>query len=157
MLSIKPMRGLQAGEADVGNQVRNQHRHIQRDIPRRGGMVSRFAAGLQIAQNRPAGTSAISVYTAALRTEVTTIAICNTTASAARFSLYHDDDGSTFDATTALNFDQEIAGKSTVYIQSESVGTGVIVAIGGQIGVQTDTANALTFSVYGGIEYRDPS
>lgn len=108
-----------------------------------------FSSGEQLAQSRPSGTTATSIYTASLVTEITSICICNTTGSAAAFSIYHDDDGSTFDQTTALHYSQTIAGNSTEYISSNSVGAGLMIRADGQLGVQTDTANALTFTVYG--------
>ena len=108
-----------------------------------------FASGSQLAQSRPSGTSAVSVFTADMVTEITLIVVCNTTGSAAAFSIFHDDDGSTFDQTTALHYTQTIAANDTVYITSDAVGAGLFVAINGQIGVQTDTSNALTFSIYG--------
>ena len=109
----------------------------------------KFASGFQIAQDRPSGTSAVSAFTASMITEITRIVICNTTSSSAVFSLYHDDDGSTFDATTALHFEQTIPPKTTVVIEAGSIGAGVMVTGAGQIGIQTDTANALTFTIYG--------
>lgn len=108
-----------------------------------------FASGFQIAQSRPSGTSAVSIYTASMVTEVTRVVICNTTASAADFSLYHDDDGSTFDQTSALHYTQVVPPFSTVSIGAGSVGGGLMVTANGQIGVQTSTANALTFTLYG--------
>lgn len=112
----------------------------------------KLASGSQLAQVRPAVTTATSAFTADLTTEITMIAICNTTSTAAAFSLYHDDDGSTFDQTTALHYEQNIPGNTTLYISADSMGGGITVSTDGQIGVQTDTANALTFSVYGTTE-----
>jgi hypothetical protein len=109
----------------------------------------KFASGFQIAQNRPSGTTATSVYTATMITEVTRIIICNTTSSAADFSLYHDDDGSTFDETSALHFAQTVPPYSTVTIEAGNMGAGLMVTGSGQIGVQTSTSNALTFTLYG--------
>jgi len=107
------------------------------------------AAGSQLAQSRPSGTSAVSAFTATIQTEISVIVICNTTVSAAKFSIYHDDNGSTFDQTSALHYAQNIPASSTVYITSDSVGAGVTLSPDGQLGIQTDTANALTFSIYG--------
>jgi len=115
--------------------------------------INRFmlslASGEQLAQSRPSGTTAVSAFTASLVTEVTLIAICNTTAGAVNYSLYHDDDGSTFDQTTALHYSQSISANSTVYVGAESIGAGIVVKPDGQIGIQTSSANALTFTLYG--------
>ncbi len=108
-----------------------------------------LASGSQIAQNRPSGTSAVSAFTADLVTEITLIVVCNTTASAAEFSVYHDDDGSTFTQATALHYAQTIGANETLYLGSEYAGAGMTIKPDGQLGVQTNTANALTFTVYG--------
>lgn len=108
-----------------------------------------FASGEQLAQTRPSNTTAASAYTASLVTEITCIVVCNTTGSAAAFSIYHDDDGSTFDQTTALHYAQAIAANDTVYITLDAPGAGLFIKPDGQLGVQTDTNSALTFTVYG--------
>jgi hypothetical protein len=106
-------------------------------------------SGFQIAQIRPSGTTAVEAYTASIVTEIRKIAICNTTGSAALFSLFHDDDGSTFDETTALHYQQTVPPKTTITIDADMEAGGISVKVGGQIGVQTDTANAFTFTMYG--------
>ena len=108
-----------------------------------------FASGSQLAQSRPSGTSAVSVFTATIATEITRIVISNTTGSAANASLFHDDDGSTFDQTTALMYAVSIPANSTTMIESGGAGSGFHVKPSGQIGVQTGTGSALTFTLYG--------
>jgi hypothetical protein len=108
-----------------------------------------FASGSQLAQSRPGGTTAVSVYTASIRTEISRIIVCNTTGTAAALSIYHDDDGSTFDATTALYEGVSLAANATMEIKSEGIGSGLMVSKDGQIGVKTGTASALTFTLYG--------
>lgn len=112
----------------------------------------RLAAGSQLAQNRPSGTTAVSAFTATLRTEVTAIWVANTSSSSAKYSLFHDDDGSTFDQTTALVYETVIPPNATVMITAEQLGGGIAISADGQLGIQTDTANALTFTVYGVVE-----
>ncbi|MDA9091508.1 hypothetical protein N9J84_05310 [Porticoccaceae bacterium] len=106
-------------------------------------------SGFQAAQIRPSGTTAVSAYTASIVTEIRKIAICNTTGSAAKFSLYHDDGGSTFDQTTALHYQQLVPSNTTITIDADMEAGGITVKVGGQIGVQTDTTNAFTFTMYG--------
>lgn len=106
------------------------------------------ASGEQLAQSRPSGTSAVSVYTASHRTEFTLIVVANTTGTAADFSIYHDDDGSTFNATTALYESVSLAANESLRLVFE-VGSGIMVKQDGQIGVKTGTADALTFTFYG--------
>lgn len=107
-----------------------------------------FASGSQLAQARPAGTAAVSAYTATLRTEINLIVIANTTGSSANFSIYHDDDGSTFDASTALYEANALAANTSLRLVFEP-GSGIMVNRGGQIGIKSGTGNALTFTIYG--------
>ena len=73
--------------------------------------------------------------------------MCNTTTSLALFRLFIDDDGSTYDESTALYWDAPVSGHSTVQI--DTFFPLAHVPGGGSLGVRTDTANALTFSVGG--------
>lgn len=108
-----------------------------------------LASGSQLGQLRPGDTNNASIYTATLRTEITRVVICNTTGTAADARLFHDDDGSTFDQTTALLFDKAIPANDVVEVLAGSEGSGIHVAVGGQIGVRTATLDALTFTLYG--------
>lgn len=108
-----------------------------------------IASGSQLAQSRPANTSTASVFTATVATEITRIAICNTTGSAAAASLFHDDDGSTFDQTTALMYAYSVAANTTHWVKAEGEGCGIVVKPAGQIGVQSGTGSALTYTLYG--------
>lgn len=107
------------------------------------------ASGQQLAQTRPNPTSAQSAYTAVLHTEITKIIICNTTGSAANASLFHDDDGSTFDQTTALIYAKSVPANDFIVVELAGPGGGLQVAPDGEIGIQTGTADALTFTIYG--------
>lgn len=111
-----------------------------------------YASSSQLAQSRPAGTSAVSILAPAMRTEVTKIVICNTSGSSAKFSVYHDDNGTTYDQTTALYYGVALTG--TAVIEAQFPGGGFTVASGGNLAVQTDTGSALTFTVYGAPETR---
>ena len=108
-----------------------------------------FASGSQLAQTRPANTSTATAYTAKKQTEVTRFVICNTTGTASTFSLYHDDDGSTYDQTTALVYSASIAANTTQFIDFFGAGSGIFVTANGTIGIQSGTSSALTFSIYG--------
>lgn len=115
------------------------------------------AIAARLAQPRPANTSAAAGYTApsTQSVEITRIVIANTTGSAADASVFHDDaGGSTFDQTTALYYQVAVPGNSTLTISSDSVGTGIVMSPGSQLGIQTGTANALTFTIYGAVESR---
>lgn len=102
-----------------------------------------------LAQTRPSSTSATSAFSSILATTITRIHITNTTGSAAAASVYHDDDGTTFDQTTALLYSKSIAANTSETIEAASLDSGITVAAGGAIGVRSQTPSALTFSLYG--------
>jgi hypothetical protein len=107
--------------------------------------------GVQLAQSQPAGTSAVAVPTRRKRKQITVtrIVVCNTTGASANYSLFHDDDGATFSAETALFYAVPLAGNTTDIIDLCAGAGGLVISTEGQIGVQTSTGSALTFSVYG--------
>lgn len=114
-----------------------------------------FASGSQLAQSRPSGTSAVTLYTATMRTEITALVICNTTGSSANYSVYHHNTGTTFDATTALAETVALpANTFTTIFVSNTPGCGLTVSNGGAIGIKSGTGNAITFSLYGVTETR---
>jgi hypothetical protein len=99
----------------------------------------------QLGQLRPANTTAASLFSPIAPAIIKNIVICNNTASAAAFRLFVDDDGSTYDESTALFYDALIQGNETVQIDAfipmnNSAGT---------IAVRTDTGDALTFTAFG--------
>lgn len=107
----------------------------------------------QLAQVRPASNVAAS---AVLKRPMTTLSISsvvvvNTTSGAATYSIFLDQDGSTYDQTTALYYNTALAANTTITIElnlpfprhrSNS----------GNFAVQSNTANALTFTI-NGFEY----
>lgn len=105
-------------------------------------------SGFQVAQARPAG-SILPVFTASVASEITKIVICNTTGTAANASLYHDDNGSTFDQTTALLYAKPIPANDFLIIDAQAGNGGISIQKAGQLAVQTGTSNALTFTFYG--------
>jgi hypothetical protein len=70
----------------------------------------------QLAQETP--TSATSLYSPAVNTTTTirSIVVCNHGNNDTTFSIYLDDDGSTYDTDTALFYKCAIDAKSTVLI-----------------------------------------
>ena len=102
----------------------------------------------QLGQLRPANTTAASIYSPASSTEtiVKSIIICNTSGVDATCRVFHDDDGTTYDETTALQWDV------TVTADSSSLTVEVNLCMNnssGNLAVRSGTANALTFTVYG--------
>ena len=105
--------------------------------------------GQQLGQLAPADTNAASLYAppSAYRVLITQITICNTTGTAADYSIFHDETGTTYDATTALTFAESLAANTSIYL----VGLEIWLdgANAGNIGVQSGTNDALTFTCYG--------
>ena len=102
----------------------------------------------QLGQVRPSGTSATSIYspaTSSITGIVLCIKVCNTSTSSAKFSIYQDDDGSDYDETTALHFEQTLAAKSSVTFNDWLPMNDA----NGNLAVQTDTGDALTLTVWG--------
>jgi len=105
----------------------------------------------QLGQLRPANTTATSIYSPAsgVNTDVKTLVVCNQTAASADYRVFHDDNGTTYDETTALFYDVTLSANATdilplhIGMDDDS----------GNIAVRTDTNNALTFTLYGG-EYK---
>lgn len=101
----------------------------------------------QLAQARPSGTSAVSIYSPGVGVTATiaTINICNTTASSTTYRIFLDNDGTTYDENTAHYWDVIIKKNQT----QEYRIFWVIDNSAGNLAVRTATGNALTFSVYG--------
>lgn len=108
-----------------------------------------FAKGSLLGQVAPVDLNAISGFTATLDTEVTRIAVCNTTGTAATFRLFHDVGGTAYAVGNALYYDKSVPANDTVWITSDSIGSGIHLLATDSLGVRTGTADALTFSIYG--------
>jgi len=109
-------------------------------------IVDHFTRRL-LGQLRPANTTAASVYSPGSNIEaiIDTIVVVNTTSGSVDFRLFHDDDGSTFDESTALFWDEALAADTARIIE----GPFYMNNPNGNIGVRTATNSAFTFSVYG--------
>lgn len=103
----------------------------------------------QLGQLRPGDTDPASLVSPAENSTVTVrqIFVANTTGSAATFRIFVDDDGSTYDQGTALYYDVGIAANATeridCFIHMDNAD--------GNLGVRSNTANALTFTAFGQI------
>jgi len=101
----------------------------------------------QLGQLRPANTTAASLYSPGVNvtTIISTIVICNTSGAAATCRLFHDDDGTTYDQTTALMYDTPVPTEEPLVWDR-------VLAMDdfdGNIGVRSSVNNALTFTAYG--------
>lgn len=102
-----------------------------------------------LGQSKPSGTSAASIYspdTSVMLAEITTIIISNTTGTAAAYSIYLDGDGTTYDQSTALFYSVNLAANDSKVLNDIEI---YMSNPNGNLAIQTDTANALTFTVFG--------
>lgn len=104
----------------------------------------------QLAQSRPSGTSAVSVFSSGVNSKatITSIVVANTTAGAVDYSLYLDKDGTTYDQTTALFYTISLAARASIVLEF-ILGLPLDVGTAGNFAVQTSSANALTFTING--------
>ena len=79
-----------------------------------GGTTRMSTINKQLGQG-VATTTATSIYSPAASTEtvIKNITVCNTTNNIVTLSLYRDDDGTTYDNTTAIKYQQDIGAKTT--------------------------------------------
>ena len=104
----------------------------------------------QLGQARPADTNTATLYNpgASIDAVAHRVVICNTGTTAASARVFHDDNGSTFDETTALAWD--------ILVGTASVATlDLSVALSddtGKLGIRSSVASALTFTAYGSEE-----
>lgn len=103
----------------------------------------------QLAQLTPSSSSAATALVATSRTVVTKIVVCNARNAASTFSIYHDDDGGSFGTATALYKNKAINAHDTQVIEAASPVSGLGMRVGGRLGVEAGTADAITFSLYG--------
>lgn len=101
----------------------------------------------QLGQLRPANTTAESLYSPGASTTaiIKSIIVVNTSGAAATFRIFVDDDGTTYDETTAHYWDHPIAADTTVQIDTYWA----MNDSSGNLAVRTDTNDAITFTCYG--------
>jgi len=101
----------------------------------------------QLGQLRPANTTAASLYSPAANTTwvAKSLVVCNTSGAACSFRAFHDEDGTTYDETTALFWDVPLAANETITISILLAGY----TNAGNVAVRTSVANAITFTLYG--------
>ena len=101
----------------------------------------------QLGQSRPANTNAASIYRPApgITGIVSSVCIVNTGSSRILVRIFHDDDGVTYDESTALLWDEPIDPGSPFYRDCYWPANNS----GGNFAVRTDTANDAVFTFYG--------
>ena len=102
----------------------------------------------QLGQSRPSTTTSESLYSPSTSTEaiIKSVIICNTSGADANCSLFVDDDGTTYDEATALAWNVTVAANSSPLVLSLHI---LMNNANGNLGIKTDTANALTFTIFG--------
>lgn len=100
-----------------------------------------------LAQVRPSGIGAVTAYTKPTKIlpTVTGIVICNTTSGPVNFSIYICTNGTTYDQTTTIAYSQQVPANDTVIVDLQFT----LDTTSGTVGVQTSSANALTFTIIG--------
>lgn len=99
----------------------------------------------QLAQARENSTNAVSIYQSpAGKTVQAFLKITNTTTDEALVRVFHDTNGSTYDESTALIYDLSILPGYLLEIDHIFMDNSA-----GNLAYRTDTANALTATVYG--------
>jgi hypothetical protein len=100
-----------------------------------------------LAQARENSTDAVSVYSPAVKTTavIKNVTLCNQTSSAATYRIFMDEDGTTYDESTALFYDVNIDGNSTVSIDTFWAMNNA----DGNLAYRSNTANAITVTVFG--------
>ena len=103
----------------------------------------------QLAQLRPSSTSAEVLFNPTDNKPYTiyNIIVTNTTSSAVSASIYHDEDGTTYDATTAILESVPLIANQTLHYEGKIYGY----KGAGNIAVKSSIANAITFTAYGEI------
>jgi len=101
----------------------------------------------QLGQLRPANTTAASAYSPASSTQtiIHNVIVCNVTGSSVKYRLFVDSNGTTYDETTAISWDIDLAANSTDMVEVKICMDDST----GNLAVRTDTANAINFTVNG--------
>ncbi len=101
----------------------------------------------QLGQARENSTNPVSVYSpgASTTTIIKTIILCNTSGAAATFRLFLDDDGTTYDESTALGWDVDLDGGSMVELDTFMPMNNA----NGNFAYRSSVANAITITIGG--------
>lgn len=101
-------------------------------------------------QLAPSVTTPVLALTATIPAEITRFLICNPTDAEVLFSLYHDVGGSlVFDDTNVLFSEYPVPAHYTTAIDAPSGNSGLGLARGDTLGVQTSVIDSLVFTCYG--------
>lgn len=101
----------------------------------------------QLAQVRPSGTTGVSLFSPATASPyvIDFVNIANVSGAALDISLFHDIDGSTYDETTALIFEQSLAAGAVLHFEAPIADY----QLAGNMGCKVSVADGATFTAYG--------
>jgi hypothetical protein len=101
----------------------------------------------QLSQARENSTNAVSIYSppSNITTIIRCIKVTNTSGSPVDLRLFLDDDGTTYDESTALEWDKGVPAGST-YENNSYI---VMNNSSGNLAYRSSVANALTITVFG--------
>jgi len=101
----------------------------------------------QLGQARENSTNPASVYSPGASTQaiIKAIYICNQSGADATFRVFVDDDGSTYDQTSCLVYDETIPADSTTVLTDPICMNDAT----GNLAYRSSVANALTCTVFG--------
>ena len=105
------------------------------------------AAGSRLAHSAPANAVIAEILHVELSVEVTRLIICNISADAATFRLYHSHDNA-FDVADALWYDQSVESKKS-FEWGAYAGSGIQLRKGDRLAFRSSVAGALACHVYG--------
>ncbi len=99
-----------------------------------------------LGQSKPSATTNTSIYSPGSSTEtiLSSLIICNTNTADTTIRVFHDNDGTTYDATTALLYDEPIRGFRSILLRLH----GVMDNASGNLAVYS-TSGHVNFTLYG--------
>lgn len=105
-----------------------------------------------LGQLRPADTNPASIYSPVPGRigVIRHLVVCNTSGVAATYRVFLDDDGTTYNESTAIFWDNAIGANATVLTIAQGW---AMRNDAGNLAVRSSAANALTFTVFG-VEFR---
>ena len=103
----------------------------------------------ELGQARESTTNAVSVYSPSASETgiIKSIVLCNNTGSAITFSIFKDNDGTTYDQTTAHFYDAPLGANSTIMIDTYWPMNNS----SGNLAYSTSAGSSLTITVYGAV------
>lgn len=114
--------------------------------------MNTHASGELLAQVRPSVTTAVEIFTATLRTEITLILVCidSDGPASTTVALYHDVGGTTYADTNIIDRQTrtQLTQDSKMF-QAQHPGSGIHLAPSDSLGAMVGDADDVVISVYG--------